>query len=584
MPRVTRLTSSVLIVSLFFVCIGFPILQFSTKASSEGQLPDAFQVWEGDGGAYLYYASDGEVFCRPASMDEARSINDRDPNLPLQILADGGISPHVGDVNFVLRSTTQLDNFPLAKEGFLKAAAIWKSRIRTPQPITIIVDVDFGPTRFGEPYPNGILGSTGAQPVLLESGYANVRAQLQSTASSAEETALYNTLPTGIVPTDIGATSAMVVTTPLLRTLGLINAIADPPNEPTFGSPPSIGFNSNFTYDFDPSNGIDVDKFDFEALAVHELGHVLGFNSFSGNKESRPSDPIVLSVWDLFRFRPGVTTGNFMTRQRVLSSGGDHVFFDGSITVPVSTGRPNGSGGDGFQPSHWKNNTFVGQTIGIMDPALARGERNVITDNDLRVLNLLGYLLIGGGGGGSNSPLIQDAQGSLTGDTLVVSGTVSDLQGDVTMAHIDLINGNGNVVLPNVAFAVSLGGLTTASFQLTMTGLNRITAAVAARLVFTDAQGNRSSSVDIRFDQADAGAPTLTKVNFTGSKLVLKGVGLSGQVLIEINGIVVVNRNNSSAKKIKINGDAADLNIRNGSNRFRVIKDGLRSNIEVRNF
>jgi len=62
--------------------------------------------------------------------------------------------------------------------------------------------------------------------------------------------------------------------------------------------------------------------------------------------------------------------------------------------IPLSTGRPNGTGGDGAQASHWK---FVSDPqqppIGIMEPFISFGQRKVITDNDLRAFNTIGYRL-----------------------------------------------------------------------------------------------------------------------------------------------------------------------------------------------
>jgi hypothetical protein len=295
-------------------------------------------------------------------------------------------------LNIVLRGTTQLDNFPQARDGFLHAAETWKTKIKAS--ITIIIDVDFGPTRFGQSYPQGVLGSTGAQNLFDSSGYADVRAGLVARASSAE-TELVNALPVSQVPTDLGATGGFSSPSAVLRALGLIDAVANPSAEPQFGNPPSIGFNSAFTFDFDASNGIDSDKIDFDAVAVHEIGHALGFSSRVGALELNPQLSMAVTVLDLFRFRPGTTMANFASAQRILSSGGEQVFFTGLPELAMSTGRPDGSGGDSNQASHWKSDQIVQPTIGIMAPTLARGQRSTISDNDLRAFDVLGYNLEG---------------------------------------------------------------------------------------------------------------------------------------------------------------------------------------------
>ena len=73
---------------------------------------------------------------------------------------------------------------------------------------------------------------------------------------------------------------------------------------PDLGPPPSVGFTSAFLYDFDPTNGIDSNKQDFNATALHEIGHALGFVSHAGLKELIPSQPVIITTWDLLRFRP----------------------------------------------------------------------------------------------------------------------------------------------------------------------------------------------------------------------------------------------------------------------------------------
>jgi hypothetical protein len=194
---------------------------------------------------------------------------------------------------------------------------------------------------------------------------------------------------------------------------------------------------------------------------------------------------VSLSLWDVFRFRPGVAAGALAspaglgTSQRVLSSGGDQVFFAGGAELGLSTGRPDGSGGDGFQAGHWKNDSLTGNTIGIMDPDIAAGQRQPITDDDLRVLNAIGY----------------------------------------------------------------------------------------------------------GAEQADPGAANLKKVTFSGSKLTIKGSGFTGQLQLSVNFVVVAPPLSitGSAKKLKIKGRQADLNLVSGPNLVQVIKDGLRSNVILLN-
>ncbi len=190
--------------------------------------------------------------------------------------------------------------------------------------------------------------------------------------------------------TDIGAIGNVSVSSPSMRALGLL-----PADAATADPAPAIGFNSNFSFDFNPSDGIAQGQTDFDAVAVHEMGHALGFLSNVGLFEISPNSTRALTVWDMFRFRPGTTMGTFTSAARILSTGGDQRFYDGQPELATSTGNPNGSGGDGRQASHWKADEQSGVYIGIMDPTLSSGVRKTMTGNDLQMLETIGYSIAG---------------------------------------------------------------------------------------------------------------------------------------------------------------------------------------------
>ncbi|MBL8202896.1 MAG: NF038122 family metalloprotease [Blastocatellia bacterium] len=351
---------------------------------------------------FVTYADGDKATCRDMTAAETAEMQrDLNPARRLRVISQAERQEAMGraglearsegpnGLTIILRSTAQLDSFPQAKTAFILAAAQWEAQIKNP--ITIVLDVDYGPTRFGQTYPSGVLGSTSTPTSTIS--YSQTRASLLASASSGAETSLYNALPSGAsVTTDIGDVSNTSIVTPLQRAFGLLPADADPASN---SGVPTIGFNSNFTFDFDPRDGITAGAIDFDAVAVHEMGHALGFTSNSGLYELQFFATRALTAWDLFRFRPGTTTETFTAANRILSSGGEHRFYDFQPELACSTGRPDASGGDGRQASHWKADELTGVYIGIMDPTLSSGQRKEMTANDLRLLETIGYRVSG---------------------------------------------------------------------------------------------------------------------------------------------------------------------------------------------
>ena len=154
-----------------------------------------------------------------------------------------------------------------------------------------------------------------------------------------------------------------------------------------------IQFNSDFTFDFDPGNGIAVDAIDFIGVAMHEIGHALGFlsgvdildyNSLPLGGPYDDSEFTYVAPLDLFRYSglstaAGVIDWSADNRDKYFS-------LDGGITRgPLFANGVNH--GDGDQASHWHDQ----MGLGIMDPAVAYGERLVLRANDLIALDAIGW-------------------------------------------------------------------------------------------------------------------------------------------------------------------------------------------------
>lgn len=335
--------------------------------------------------------------CRQSSLIEARQLRMGERTVSVRVLKTPGsekFQQTQQGLKIQLRGTTQLDQTPAARDAFLRAAAKWEAIIK--DPITVIIDVDYGPNRFGTPYPSpDIIGSTDAQDLIFEDGYMPVRVLMQMRATDPLQAAAIGALPLTSLPTDLGGTAVIGATSATFRGLGLLDPVPDPIQEEAdgLGTPPSIGFNSSFDFDFDPRDGIDANKIDFEGAAVHEIGHAIGFGSNVGIKELIPTFPITPTVWDFFRFRPGGLNFTAVTSQsRLQLAGGQQTYFAGDGEVALSTSDPlGGGGGDGRQASHWKDDALIGSFLGIMDPTAISGVADNITAADVYATQLFGY-------------------------------------------------------------------------------------------------------------------------------------------------------------------------------------------------
>ena len=386
------------------LALGFAALLFLAPLSlqvSAQQPASGSKMPEGDQ-FILYQNPDGELVCREATMAERHEMRQFNPKLLHQIThlqsisylqtTPLGVNSLPAHLTINLRGTTQLEQNQAAKAAFIKAAQTWENAILSP--VTIYIDVDFGPKDFdGVPWASDVLGST-SSPRLVGVPFPAVRNNLIAGASTPAEATAYNALPNNSVPTDLGDVNTVTVSSSIARALGLLDPTAQPGNLAA-----QIGFNSAFSYDFDSSDGIDFGKTDFEAVATHEIGHALGFISESGSTTTP-------SIWDLFRFRTGTTISTFTTAQRVMTVGGpdgpssgflQYYFVPGGTELGLSTGGPSGSvnnHGDGWQSSHWKKTSLNGGVyIGIMDPAIPSGVHRQVTANDLNALNTFGFNL-----------------------------------------------------------------------------------------------------------------------------------------------------------------------------------------------
>lgn len=305
--------------------------------------------------------------------------------------------PAQGGVTFTLTDTGGTGVGTQARQGFEDAANFWSSVLAD----VININLDIGFASLGV----GVLGSTSVEQGLID--YSSFRTSMLFDAKSADDLAFTSGLPIGssfsvylnrtannpagagsatpYVDNNAGGNnSTVMISLANAKAVGLLPAV-------TAATDAAIKFSSDFSFDFDRSDGISAGSYDFVGIAIHEIGHALGFLS---GVDLLDRDPL-LSEDALARVSPLDFTRFSQDSQ---AAGADldwtadartkYFSVDGGSTVLIadawSTGR---NFGDGQQASHWRDNLG----LGIEDPTSAAGELLKVSGFDLRALDVIGY-------------------------------------------------------------------------------------------------------------------------------------------------------------------------------------------------
>jgi len=350
-------------------------------------------------------------------------------------------SAHAGNMTFTLIDTGGAGTGTKAYAGFKAATDYWSSVLVTKGGnVNIVLDIGFNSLG------NGILGSTGSS--VATAPIFSVESQLAAVSSGnwldAKAVADLPKLYDGI----FGSNTALKVytpgyTDPVAKTGidnstkvfdadgGFNNSVigVNTANAKALGyaiNPAtvdgSVSFNSDYSdaFDFNPGDGIAASHIDFVGVAIHEIGHALGFVSgvddydFVGTggpiadlpclqdgtlcKDYPANDTWWGYTLDLFRY-----SGK---GQLDWTTGTDSYFsIDGGKSTVSSNGyfSTGAFNGDGWQASHWAapinsagNFTCALPFEGVMNPYLCNGSNAVITGEDLDAFDAIGYNLAEG--------------------------------------------------------------------------------------------------------------------------------------------------------------------------------------------
>lgn len=266
---------------------------------------------------------------------------------------------------------------PAGATAALAAAATYIESFFS-DPITININVSF------QPMGAGVLGATGSS--YRSATYASTRTQMVNDMDASDTIQAF--LPTGTTcPVRYAAGTGTTAETRVFFTYANWRAV----DGTQTGTAASMTFNTQFSWDYDPTNGISAGTYSFVDVVIHEVGHAMGFTS---GVDFRTND---MECLDLFRFQrtdstvaadwnPD-TTAEFQVRARLVRFNAPN----DDANSDLISGEYRMSDGNPYQASHFREQAA---NIGIMDPAFGSGQTfypNYYSAADRAMFDALGY-------------------------------------------------------------------------------------------------------------------------------------------------------------------------------------------------
>ena len=285
--------------------------------------------------------------------------------------------------------------------GFEMAGQIWSQYLADRATINIYVEMT-------DQLPENVIG--GALPGMKKDiKYEKVWKEMQDDITTDDDLTAFNNFSsvdkkfTALVNgQEINKVEKMKITNANAKALGLLDGDKDKLDGYIVMS--DLTGQSNVQWDYDPFRDGEIadNSLDFVSVALHEIGHVMGFVSgmddgdwlnvvTKANEENKEfkGDAMKFSTpLDLFRY----SANSAAKGQTDLSFGGNAFFsIDGGQTNlgNFSTGEYQDLGGDGYQASHWKQSD--NNALGIMDPVLKLGQQREISSLDTIAMDVMGW-------------------------------------------------------------------------------------------------------------------------------------------------------------------------------------------------